>query len=120
MHMNRKVNSLPAPTGMLAEEVYLLDGITCVEIESFVSLQGHPTVMAGLRALSCLEKEMKYLLLDQLQARRWIFIPGGTKQLIARNKYVREMSKTLSWSGRTILSLRGHKCSTPLVMPQGP
>ena len=29
---------------MLAEELYLLDDITCVEIESYVSLQGHTTV----------------------------------------------------------------------------
>ena len=55
-----------------------------------------------------------------LLARRRLFIPGGTKQLIARNKSVREMPKALSCSGRPILSLRGQKCSGPSGHTPGP
>ena len=34
--------------GMLSEEVYLLDVITYTEVESFISLRGRSTVVAGL------------------------------------------------------------------------
>ena len=45
-----------------ADEVYLLDKRTSIGIESFVSLRGHPAVVAGLRVFSRLEKEMQHFI----------------------------------------------------------
>ena len=85
---------------MLAEDGHLLDNMTYIEVESFVSFRGHSTALAGLRALSGLEKQMQYFIACKLLAYRVLFIPGGTKHLIARNKYVRVLPK-ISWRGRT-------------------
>ena len=53
---------------MLAEEVYLLDNMTYIEAESFISLFSLSTT--GKPGLS---------------------IPGGTKRLVARNKSAEEL-----------------------------
>ena len=71
---------------MLAEDGYLLDNITYIEIESFLRFGGHSTALAGLRAFNLLEKQMHYFIACKLLACRVLFIPGGTKRLIARNK----------------------------------
>ena len=84
---------------MLAEDGYLLDNMTYIEIESFVRFR-HFTVLAGLRAFSGLEKQMQYFIACKLLACQALLIPGGTKRLMSGNKYVQVLPK-ISWKGRT-------------------
>ena len=83
---------------MLAEDGYLLDNSTCIEIESLFRFQGHSTVLAGLIAFSPSEKEMQYFIDYKLPSFRVFSIPSGIKRLIARNEYVRVLQK-IFWSG---------------------
>ena len=86
---------------MFDEEVYLLDNMTYIETESFVSLRGHSTVVAGLRAFADWKKEMRYFIALSAPSKTGLSIPGGTKRLVARNKSARELSKNLSQRGKT-------------------
>ena len=65
---------------MSAEEVYLLDKRTSIEIEPFVSLRGHFAVIAALRAFHRLEKGYAMFQLSYPGiGMRELFITGGTK-----------------------------------------
>ena len=74
--------------------------------------------VVGLRAFSRLEKEMQYFI--AVPACRGLFIPGGTKRLIARNKPARELPEYSRGEGEEVLTLRGHKQSGPSGHPTGP
>ena len=82
---------------MLAEDGYLLNNMTYIEIESFVSSRGHSTILAGLRVFSRFEKkkQMQYFIACKLPACQVLFIPGGTKRLIARNKSAARWQKSV-------------------------
>ena len=86
---------------MLAEEVYLLDNMTYIETESFVSLREHSTVMARRRAFVDWKKEMQYFIVVSATGKPGLSIPGSTKRLVARNKTARDLPWKLSWRGRT-------------------
>ena len=51
--------SIESESCLSAEEVYLLDKTTSIEIESFVSLLRHWTVVAELRAFLQSQEEMQ-------------------------------------------------------------
>ena len=93
--------------------------MTYIEIESFVSFRGHSTVLAELRAFSGLEKQIKYFIACKLLAFRVLFIPGGRKRLIARNKYVRVLpkKKNILEGEARFCSFAGIKDRAPLVIP---
>ena len=75
--------------------------MTYIETESFDSLRGHSTVVAGLRAFVDGKKEMLYFIVVSATGKPGSSISGGTKRLFARNKSARELPKNLSWRGRT-------------------
>ena len=104
---------------MLAEDGYMLDNMTHIEIEYFVSFQRHSTISAGLRAFSGLEKQMQYFIARKLPTCRVLFIPCGTKRLIARNKYVRVLPKNILERENRFCSFAGISGRAPLVIPQG-
>ena len=62
---------------MLAEEVYLLDNKTYIEIDNLPASEDTLPSWGGLRAFRRLEKEVQYFV--SLPPRRGLFIPGGSK-----------------------------------------
>ena len=78
------------------------------------------TVLEGLRALSRLEKQMQYFIACKVPTCWVLFIPGGTKRLVARNKYVRVLPKIYPGEGEQVLFLRRHKWSGPSGHLPGP
>ena len=64
---------------MLAEEFYMFDSMTYIEIESFVSLLGHYTVVAGLNAYSQLKNEVQYFIAVSVTSMPGAFLPWWYK-----------------------------------------
>ena len=106
---------------MLAEDGHLLDNMTYIEIESFVSFRGHSTALAGLRPLSGLEKQMQYVIACKLLAYRVLFIPGSTWQYASSlGTSMFGCCQKYPGEGEQVLFLRGHKWSGPSGHPPGP
>ena len=98
---------------MLAEEVYLWDNMTYIENESFISLRGHSTVVAGLRAFVDWKKRCNISLSYQLSASRGFpFLAVLNASSLGRS-LLGNCLRISRGGGEQVLSLRRHKRSGP-------
>ena len=105
---------------MLAEEVYLLDNMTYIETESFVSLRGHSTVMARRRAFVDWKKRCNIVLSYQLPASRSFPFQAVLNASSLGTRLLGNCLRSYLVGGEQVLSLRRHKRSGPSSHLTGP
>ena len=96
---------------MLAEEVYLLGSMTCIEIDPLSASEDTLPLWKYSGHSDDWKKKCNISL--QFPPCRGLFNPDGTKRLIARKKFFRKLHKKHHGEKEHILSFCGHQRSGP-------